>query len=82
MILDSRIHKHDNFREFTVIGAIAYAISQLKKGDAIIIEEILNYEGQPVKLEKVRMAISKVQKILNFKIVTRFKNDKLNITRV
>jgi len=82
MIIDSRIHKNTNFRPFTVIGAIAYAVSTLNKDENIVIDSILDYNGEQVTIEKIRMGIHKVQKELGIKCVTRIKNEKLIIFRI
>lgn len=80
MLIDSRIHNHEKFRKFTVIGSIAYAVSLIKKGETVEIDGILDFSGSPIETEKTRMGLHKVQEKLGIKCISRVKNGKLNIT--
>jgi len=82
MFIDSRAHGHDKFRPYTIIGAIAYAVETAISLGSITVDGIIDFKGELIEIEKTRMGINKIQKILGVKCVTRIKDNKLTITIV
>lgn len=80
MVISAAKHKHDKYRAFTVKGAVASVIDEIKKGESLIIDFVKDCNGNIVAWDKVRMSINQCKGSKTF--TTRLDNQKMIVTRL
>ena len=82
MIINAKFHNYASFRQFSVKGAIAYWLKDLPIDEHLHIHIVIDYNGKPVGVDKIRMNINQLQATFNARYLTRETKDYFLVIRI
>jgi hypothetical protein len=85
MIMIINVNKdesHKDYKDFTLIGSIANAILNIKIGDRIVIEKVVDIDGEKKSWGNIRIVMNSISKDHNRIYRTKLINDKLLVRAV
>jgi hypothetical protein len=67
MIIDAKTDHHPSYKNYSTLGAVAYAIETMQAGDTSVLHKAVDSNGHDIGLKRVQITISQIRGDRKFK---------------